>query len=212
MHSASLKSAPPGPSDGSSPSSPRLSSPPCCRGAAERGLGSCPGDCGRNMDSAKWSPGRPPLSELYRGLAVSGGPCGSKRGGQAGDAGHCSRAPRRCPRRLHVRESAQPVRAVSRPPIHHRGTFTSKGTPPTAQARLPGIRGERRLFWATRLSPYAEGVVGWTCTASVTAATAKVLAVLQWGDSGGKGQRDLAHGDLGCFSPPTYVAPASGPP
>ncbi|XP_077489144.1 uncharacterized protein LOC144099768 [Amblyomma americanum] len=164
------------------------------------------------MDTAKRSPGRPPLLELYRGLAVSGRPCGSKRGGQAGGAGHCCRAPRRCLRRLHVQESTQPVRAVRRLPINHRGALTSKATPPTTQARLPGIRGQRRLFWATRLSPYAEGVVGWTCTASVTAATTKVLAVLQWGDSGGNGQRDSAHGDLGCVSPPTYIAPASGPP
>ncbi|XP_077510589.1 uncharacterized protein LOC144121309 [Amblyomma americanum] len=55
MDSASLKSAPFGPTVGSSPASPRSPTPPCSRTAAERAQGSYPEDCGRNVDSAKRS-------------------------------------------------------------------------------------------------------------------------------------------------------------
>ncbi|XP_077510602.1 uncharacterized protein LOC144121315 [Amblyomma americanum] len=199
--------------------------------AAEKSLGFCLESSGRNMDSAKRAPGRPPVSELWQGRGSCHGNCGryvnsakrppvselqqtlvvwvrsydSGHGDQGGGDGHCQRDPRQRPPRLHARVSAQPGRAVSRPSIHHHRALTTTAYPPAPRMRSLA-NAERDLCLGLPVyPPMREALLSAPLTASA-ATTTKVLAVLRPEERGGKRTRDPAHADLGCFSPSSAVS------
>ncbi|XP_077489148.1 uncharacterized protein LOC144099876 [Amblyomma americanum] len=166
MHSASLKTATNSPLVGAAFASPCRPSSPCWRGTAERSLDSCLETSGRNVDSAKLAPGRPPVSELQQSHVASVRCYVSEHGEhgeQGGGDGHCQRDPRQRPPRLDARVSARPGRAVSRPCIHHHMALTTTAYPPSPQDALTSERGEGPLSWASRL--YTSVGSGIVCSA-----------------------------------------------